>query len=311
VKLVESLYEDMRATLETRLVGEGFDYAGERGKAEKAALKNGTRFDAPHWTLTRFLDQSRRRIPQAVRQCVWSAELRQRTLTTDLQGPVEDIVKASEAGDDLRPFQSTRVENLGFNDMLLNDWGVQHLHLGLGPHPKRPGFVGRRDELLFVLVRPEVLYLIDVLDHESFSKMQLVEIVHGNWPALIAYARPVGVVDLAGPERTDEGYGQMRDAGFNMMVKTKDGTIYAGIGGGYSLSGVSGAAVHRANSIMNRMRMVAEQAERDSAEFVAYVQKVTGTRPAALKLRLIESQPTWVVTDGPTGTKLIDTGIDL
>lgn len=82
---------------------------------------------------------------------------------------VMDLAEIAESGFPLWPYQSTLLERASYNDGLLNDWGINHLHLGGGTHPRKPDYVARTSELLYVYVFGDYLIFIDVLNHSSFA----------------------------------------------------------------------------------------------------------------------------------------------
>jgi len=90
------------------------------------------------------------------------------------------------ADDDLRPHQSTQLERPDYEDGLLNDFGIQHFHLGTAQHPNKPFFVSREDPLLFGLVQDDAFYCIGYYKHGDWSKTELLDIVHAHWPSVIS-----------------------------------------------------------------------------------------------------------------------------
>lgn len=66
-------------------------------------------------------------------------------------------------------------------DLLLADWGIHHLHLGL---QRRPGknFVERSGDLLFVFFRDHDAYLVDIKPHNRWGETDLLETTVRNWP---------------------------------------------------------------------------------------------------------------------------------
>jgi hypothetical protein len=70
-------------------------------------------------------------------------------------------------------------------DMLLNDWGVHHLHIS--PDVEPDGFVKRDDPLLIVSFTADAAYLIDVLTHTDMKAHKWVwhhvlEVLASEWP---------------------------------------------------------------------------------------------------------------------------------
>ena len=53
-----------------------------------------------------------------------------------VDGNREFLEKVVE-GDDLRPHQSMSIDKPDYNDGMLNDFGIQHFHIGTNPHPKK------------------------------------------------------------------------------------------------------------------------------------------------------------------------------
>jgi hypothetical protein len=67
-------------------------------------------------------------------------------------------------------------------DLLLNDWGIHHLHISDEMDPRGTGFVKRGDPLLFAVFMPDRVYLLDILTHKDFVSDRLFQIIHANWP---------------------------------------------------------------------------------------------------------------------------------
>lgn len=104
------------------------------------------------------------------------------------------LAQKIEVGCDLNPHLSTRVEEvidlrrgkpgrLGLRpdlDLLLNDWGIYHLHLS--DVDRGDGFVVRTGDLLFAAFRRNDAYLLDILGHGGWTNESLVNIAVSNWP---------------------------------------------------------------------------------------------------------------------------------
>lgn len=162
-----------------------------------------------------------------------------------------------EVGGDLTPHLSKGVR-IGFQertrpkklqrrldlDLLLNDWGIHHLHLSSSVEPD--GFVTRDGPLLLGVFQPGEAYLVDIIDHGDWSRQSIMEIAICNWPdAGIAYE----LKSVLGLERSvdDAGRKQLRNAGINVPLEI-GGKVYMSPEG-LSSAGTSIRATMRAQQI--------------------------------------------------------------
>ncbi len=90
------------------------------------------------------------------------------------------FLSAVAAGADLLPHQSTRLETADFNDGMLNDFGIQHFHLGIGQHPTKHGFMARTEPVLFALVRDDDFYSLGCYAHGAWSETILLDLIHAT-----------------------------------------------------------------------------------------------------------------------------------
>lgn len=68
----------------------------------------------------------------------------------------------------------------GHNDLLLNDWGIHHFHLGLAPEPG--GYQQRTGPLLYAWVADSDLYAITIQAHAAWTDEVLLNEVLDHWP---------------------------------------------------------------------------------------------------------------------------------
>lgn len=74
-----------------------------------------------------------------------------------------DILKSKiKKGEDLIPYLSKNILKVNYNDSLLNDWGIYHLHLG---KKKKDNFIERTGPLLFAKFDDENAYFINIYSH--------------------------------------------------------------------------------------------------------------------------------------------------
>jgi len=188
--------------------------------------------DSPEKISLAFYNLKRREISPRRRTVHQSREL---TCPSDHRRGLNLVLKKSARGENLRSHQSTRLLRADYNDALLNDWRIQHLHLGTQPHPTLPTFVDRTEMVLFAYVADDDFFAIDVMTHDDFARQRLLEVVHRNWPKLIERYRVKGVLGLA-TRPSDDDIKICRISGVLTMTEI-DGVVYAPPGGGYLGSG--------------------------------------------------------------------------
>lgn len=239
-----------------------------------------------------------RLIPQQPRRALKSRALRRRTLTHRQRSRLGCIMKEIEAGADLRPRLSKNILRPDYNDKLLQDWGIHHLHVG-------PQNAAHGAELLYVYVTEECVYLIDwYAEHgiESFADQALMQILHENWPDAIAHEKPYGVVpgslepgNLTPIER------QRLRAKFTIGTQMADGTIYLPLGGGTTLAGGSLRVLRRVQHERQLAHDVQQWVTNNAVIVRDAIARKTGTTLDALNLRYLVGRPLRV-QERQTGT---------
>lgn len=225
----------------------------------------------------------RRLIIPRPRRVVRSGVLATRALAPAISSVVDAIARKSEAGADLAPFLSKQIEQLETHDLLLNDWGIHHLHVGAdvaGPN----GYVARSKELLYVLVRDDVLHMIDVRDHGAFSDAQLVDILHSEWPETIARWRSDS---LAADRISPEARAVLRKKHGTALVMTSDGTSYFPTGGGYMCSGLSSEVLFTADRIMDEIEWLERTLAENAETVIADLERGTGVVAHDRRLKVV------------------------
>jgi hypothetical protein len=163
-------------------------------------------------------------------------------------------------GEPLWPYTSTKTRKLRYNDYLLNDWGIIHLHLG--DTFRNDGYAARSGPLLYARVTLDDLYLLNVAGHDScFQDRELLNIAIRNWPETFEPFRLVGVSIQGTPESpravaagemanftrtvmmhptravSSKRTKQLRSQGLNATFECETGAHYYPPGGGYSCAG--------------------------------------------------------------------------
>jgi hypothetical protein len=146
-------------------------------------------------------------------------------VAADLQDGFNNLGVAVRNGDDLTPFQSKlRLNKADFHDQLLTDWGIHHFHLGSGQDPMDPRFMKRTGPVLYAFLTEDRFLALSIDEHGSWSDPQLLEVLHRNWPEVIAGSLVADQVLHA--LETEADIQAFRDSGINGVVRLSDGTLY-------------------------------------------------------------------------------------
>lgn len=182
------------------------------------------------------------------------------------------LVAKIERGDDVRPHLSARVTT-GFErvdpakpkkvtarrdmDMLLNDWGVHHLHLSSASGPN--GFTKRGPIVLLGAFTNTDAYLIDLVEHGRWSDDNIVRIMAREWPdAGLIYQAHGMMADSASP--TTEERAALRSVGMQAMVNIGPDVYF---GGGFASNGIASLAMGEAMHTFRKLETFAKWLEAD------------------------------------------------
>ncbi|MEZ5529534.1 MAG: hypothetical protein R3E57_06325 [Porticoccaceae bacterium] len=187
------------------------------------------------------------------------------------------------SGKNLNPYLSRGLRNLDYDDLLLNDWGIYHFHLG--EKIESDGFVNRTGPLLFARVSDDTAYLINIFKHGGWSKKELIEIVHRNWPQSIEHYKVKGILGMAS-EINDDDHAQLRKSGISTFVEMSDGVIYGMLGGGYAMDGSSIEARTYSDRMLNLLVEIEEHAKNNVEEIARLVLENSSEEPSIISLNL-------------------------
>ena len=177
-----------------------------------------------------FLNAHNRRIPPMKPRTVY--ESRDLSVPTEFGHDYQMLVTLIETGGDIKPYLSRDIlkkKRPDKNDGLLNSWGIQHLHF----------HSSGSDHLLFCMITEDDVFMIQVLAHDAeflWVNTQLVQILHDNWPELIARAKHSGLCaeDFSAAKRQS-----LRGYNANFPITVADRTVYLPLAGGTMASGDS------------------------------------------------------------------------
>jgi|MTBAKSStandDraft_2_1061841.scaffolds.fasta_scaffold05625_2 hypothetical protein len=95
-------------------------------------------------------------------------------------------------------------------------------------------------------ITENIFYEINIFNHGNWTNLDIVEIIHSNWPETIERFMLKDILGLSFVP-TSADIKQLRRGQVNPFIQTNDGTVYSPIGGGYMTNGTSMEAVLNAN----------------------------------------------------------------
>ena len=237
-----------------------------------------------------YLNVLRRRVPARPRKVHRRSYVVPPAL---VQGHTE-FMAAVARGDDLRPYQSTRLTDANFNDGMLDDFGIQHFHLGVGPHPKLPGFKNRTGDVLLAMVHPNDFYAIGVFGHGIWSDWDLLDSIYADWPKLLEPFEVKGVHGLA-HRISKADYAELRKNGINSFTQRPDGKFHMGPGMGITSAKGSAAVSLQLNDILYQCDHITDEIAKALALAAGAGEAVY---PAWMRLAANGGQPVVYSADG-------------
>ena len=201
--------------------------------------------------VARYIEMVNRRIPAVPRTVLFSQEiqgtlrsLRRKYAKRGSEDAIEayrtvgHICSLFNEGKSVTEFLTKNVRRVRSRDGLLWDFGMHHFHLAR--RIERGGFVERSSYLLYAIVNDESAFFVDVRPHpergsRAWSRQDLRDIVHNNWPELLE-ARIVHGVE--GEVLTDREVMRLRDMNANYVARV-GGKAVGAMGGGTMADGSS------------------------------------------------------------------------
>lgn len=168
----------------------------------------------------------------------------------ELAGGLQQLHAEVERGDNLRRRLSRGVGKIRRRDLLLNDWGITHFHLGRAEDIATGDQIAGTEQVAFAHVDDQTVRFIMVGGH-VWTDTSMLEIIHREWPEVTASRRLEGVTGRA--LSTAEIAAIRRKHG-NVVALLADGTVLAPLGGGTMSDGGSARALLSAEYERHRLR---------------------------------------------------------
>lgn len=219
-----------------------------------------------------YFNLLRRMIPVRPRKVHIAKEF---TCPPELQLVLDLIIEKVKQGVDLGPYLSKRIVDLDYDDDLLNDWDIYHLHLGTNLDSN--GFVNRTGPVLFARFDEQNAYLINVWSHGNWTNQDMIRIIHNNWPESIEDYRLKEVTRL-NQSVTDRDIQIARKAHSMLLIELEPGIVYAPPGMGLTSAGTGIEVVRVSDYYADLMRTYEDVIRDNIAELIEMV-KAEGGNP--------------------------------
>lgn len=177
-------------------------------------------------------------------------------------------------------------------DLLLNDWGIHHLHVSTDLDDD--GFVKRSGPLLLAVFQRSDAYLIDLVQHGDWVREDIVRTFVRNWPDAGLMYRLNGVVGLR-ESMTPSDRKALREAGIAAPIDI-DGVIYMPRTF-LSSAGTSSEAFRSADRLLDDLEYFATKASTEPGWIAGLMRENGLHEPNAPDFRVMFTESGYVVVD--------------
>lgn len=179
-------------------------------------------------------------------------------INNDLINVINIIKMEFENGIDVNPRLSKSLEQISFNDKLLNDWNIYHLHLSNHKNNKEYYFYDRTSQLLFIYLTNSTAYFLDICDEHKnnpviFSQQKLLKIIDDNWHDLLSKYRLSEIVSVDVKDDLNRAIARNKNT---FYFETINGKVYLPPGGGLTSAGTSQRCLKITDDIINEIKTI-------------------------------------------------------
>ena len=179
-------------------------------------------------------------------------------INNDLINVINIIKMEFENGIDVNPRLSKSLEQISFNDKLLNDWNIYHLHLSNHKNHKEYYFYDRTSQLLFIYLTNSTAYFLDICDEHKnnpviFSQQKLLKIIDDNWHDLLSKYCLNEIVSVDVKDDLNRAIARDKNT---FYFETINGKVYLPPGGGLTSAGTSQRCLKITDDIINEIKTI-------------------------------------------------------
>jgi len=198
---------------------------------------------------------------------------------------LEEIEHRLREGKSTFRYLSTNIKKLEYNDLMLNDWGIYHFHLGDDALKSDPKFIKRTGPLLYLRIDDSNAYFINIMEHKEWENIDILKLLHSNWPESISEFRTDRICDVCG-DFSKKGIINLRRKKGTSLYPMGDGTVYAFVGGGYMSSGHSIEVINLAEYVLEVAGTAEEALISNMDQYIEYFEYKTRNENIELLFKL-------------------------
>lgn len=166
----------------------------------------------------------RRRLPKAIPRII--IELKDFEIPPHMMSGYKEVCRKINFGISIKPHLSRSIDNIKYNDLLLNSWNIHHLHLS--STPDNSGFVQRTGPVLFAMFFDNVVICIDILEHgrghsDVWVNDRLIQRLHDYAPSVLERMK---VKNVSRETYTSQQKLSLRKNHVNHIMSMSDNTNY-------------------------------------------------------------------------------------
>lgn len=190
-----------------------------------------------------FFNLQKRLVAPIPRKIYFSKEF---NCPLEYRSGLESLIKKIENGEEITLNLSRKLKDLEYNDPMLNDWGIHHVHLGIDFNHKI-GMMSRTKPILLVRFIDDKAFFIAVKNHgrgvkkQPWTMQEIIRIIYNNWPELLEQHQLSGIT---GRDLSDEEVAQSRRGGYNLGIHVNQ-KVFMPLGLGYTASGKSFESIYK------------------------------------------------------------------
>lgn len=148
-------------------------------------------------------------------------------------------------------------------DLLLNEWGIHHLHLDQAPG--KGGFRARTKELLYVILGRGVAFVLAVAPHGAWTSRRLIEVTVQSWPKQGLF---VALNVLPGRDWSEDEHKGIRKVGLTTAATVNDQCWISGVTCGMSTALVSNRVSRETGQLLRCLYQATEHPEHLYRQFL-------------------------------------------